>query len=108
VLPMAVAADCTYTNRFGGSANALARILSNWNQASEVYEASFNVQLAVVEVKIMSGCGDFLGESLPWNRLCSDSYSINQRLSDFSRWRGEKTEQDVAGLWHLMSKSSIL
>lgn len=106
VLPMGVAADCTYTDRFGGSANALTRILSNWNQASDVYEKTFNVQLAVIEVKIMSGCGDFLGETLEWNRLCTDSYTINRRLSDFSKWRGEKSEQDEAGLWHLMSKFS--
>lgn len=51
----------------------------------------------------MSGCGDFNGEQLPWNRLCTETYEINQRLSDFSRWRGEKPA-DRAGLWHLMTQ----
>lgn len=38
-----------------------------------------------------------------WNRGCSDQYTINQRLSDFSRWRGTKGN-DGAGLWHLVTK----
>ena len=39
----------------------------------------------------------------PWNRDCSDSYTIKQRLSDFSMWRGKETS-DTNGLWHLMTK----
>jgi hypothetical protein len=51
----------------------------------------------------MQGCGDYQGESLPWNQACSDSMSINDRLSAFSEWRGKSASQD-AGLWHLMTK----
>ena len=69
---------------------------------SLVYERAFNIQLAVVEVKIMTGCDDFNGELLPWNKPCFDGYLISERLSDFSQWRG--TKADTHGLWHLMTK----
>ncbi|KAL3899863.1 MAG: hypothetical protein SGCHY_001736 [Lobulomycetales sp.] len=103
VLTMGVAADCTYTENFGGPAAALQRIISNWNQVSRIYENTFNIELAIVEVKIMQGCGNYQGEELPWNQPCSDSMSINERLSAFSQWRGTNGGQDT-GLWHLMTK----
>ncbi|KAJ3388040.1 hypothetical protein HDU92_001648 [Lobulomyces angularis] len=102
VLPMGVAADCTYTA--GKPKLALNNIISNWNQVSEVYESNFNIQLAIIEVKIMQSCGDGKdGEKLPWNIPCSLNFTINQRLSAFSSWRGLKTG-DIAGLWHLMTR----
>jgi hypothetical protein len=39
-----------------------------------------------------------------FNVQCSSSYTINQRLSDFSSWRGSQNAD--AGLWHLMSNCS--
>jgi hypothetical protein len=70
---------------------------------SEAYETAFNIQLAIVEVKIMQGCGDSRdGESLPWNKPCYDGFLISDRLSAFSEWRGKKDDQH--GLWHLMTK----
>ena len=38
----------------------------------------------------------------PWNVACSESITLNNRLSIFSDWRGKKGD-DGAGLWHLMS-----
>lgn len=38
----------------------------------------------------------------PWNVACSESVTLNDRLSIFSQWRGDKGD-DSAGLWHLMS-----
>ncbi|KAJ3228030.1 hypothetical protein HK099_007311 [Clydaea vesicula] len=104
VLPMGVATDCTYTTAFGGPEKALLRILNNWNLASQVYEAAFNIQLMVVEVKILQSCGDGEdGEKLEWNVPCSRNFTINNRLSAFSQWRGLKSN-DTAGLWHLMTQ----
>lgn len=103
VVSMAAAADCTYTTNFGGSENTLNRILSDWNSASQVYEQTFNIQLALSQVKILQGCGDFNGESLPWNVACSDAFTVNKRLSAFSQWRGSKSA-DTIGLWHLLTK----
>lgn len=43
----------------------------------------------------------------PWNVPCTDSVTLNDRLSLFSAWRGTRTGTgeagDGAGLWHLMS-----
>jgi hypothetical protein len=101
VLRMGVAADCTYTNRFGGPADTLIRIISNWNLASAVFESTFNIQLAITEVKIMQACGNINNEQLPWNVPCSQDFTINERLSAFSQWRASRS--DSAGLWHLMT-----
>ncbi len=38
---------------------------------------------------------------MAWNVACTDSVTLNDRLSLFSQWRG--TKSDSAGLWHLMS-----
>ncbi|KAI9099383.1 Metallo-peptidase family M12-domain-containing protein [Phlyctochytrium arcticum] len=101
VLFMAAAADCTYVRLHGGKDKALAQILSNWNLASSLYENTFNISLGLINVMLQETCtpNDPL---LKWNRECSDSYSINSRLSDFSEWRAKK-EADEAGLWHLMT-----
>ena len=38
----------------------------------------------------------------PWNIDCTASVTLNDRLSLFSEWRGQR-ENDGIGLWHLMS-----
>ncbi|KAI8913025.1 Metallo-peptidase family M12-domain-containing protein [Powellomyces hirtus] len=101
VLFMAAAADCTYVKLHGGKEASLTQILQNWNAASRVYEESFNIALGLIQVFLQDVCTP-TDDLLKWNRECADSYSINQRLSDFSEWRGKKTP-DEAGLWHLMT-----
>ncbi|KAI8929350.1 Metallo-peptidase family M12B Reprolysin-like-domain-containing protein [Entophlyctis helioformis] len=106
VLPMGVAADCTYVASYGSTSAALQAILSNWNSASKIYEATFNVQLAVVRVNLQQSCSAN-DPDLTWNRDCSAGYTITQRLSDFSNWRGNvQGSSDGIGLWHLMTKCS--
>ncbi|CAG8846386.1 15356_t:CDS:2, partial [Racocetra persica] len=93
------AADCTYVESYKSSDAARQQILSDWGTASAVYERTFNVTLGLIYIEIQ----DLTCPSTPnpaWNRPCSDSYSISDRLSDFSKWRGD----DGAALWHLMSK----
>ena len=102
VLPMGVAADCSYVIAMGSAEAALKKIISNWNSASQVYESTFYIALSIVTVKIVESCGNHGGETLAWNRDCGLTYTINDRLSDFSQWRG--TIKDSAGLWHLMTK----
>ncbi|KAI8994261.1 Metallo-peptidase family M12B Reprolysin-like-domain-containing protein [Gaertneriomyces semiglobifer] len=104
VLFMGTAADCTYVSAAGGKENALKQILNNWNTASAVYEETFNVSLGLIDVLLQETCTPN-DEALKWNRECSDAYTINKRLSDFSEWRGNK-EKDEAGLWHLMTRCS--
>ncbi|CAG8565711.1 12531_t:CDS:10 [Cetraspora pellucida] len=96
---MGAAADCTYVESYKSSDAARQQILSDWGTASAVYERTFNVTLGLIYIEIQ----DSTCPSTPnptWNRPCSDSYSISDRLSDFSQWRGD----DGAALWHLMSK----
>jgi hypothetical protein len=101
ILVMSAAADCTYVSAKGGASQALNAILANWNAATKIYESTFNVALALVKVQIEQTCTP--EDSLKtWNRECSSSYTISDRLSDFSRWRG--TVKDESGLWHLMTR----
>ncbi|CAG8696745.1 17214_t:CDS:10, partial [Gigaspora rosea] len=96
---MGAAADCTYVQSYQSSDAARKQILNDWGTASAVYERTFNVTLGLIYIEIQdSNCPSTPNPA--WNRPCSDSYSISQRLSDFSKWRGD----DGAALWHLMSK----
>ncbi|KAJ6573929.1 zinc metalloprotease [Mycena vulgaris] len=102
VLYMGVAADCMYTQKYGSHANATSQILTDWNSASSLYKSTFNISLGIVEVQIQEEvCPNPVNTSIPWNVDCS-SVSLNDRLSLFSKWRGDKGSDGV-GLWHLMS-----
>ncbi|KAJ1922285.1 hypothetical protein H4219_000147 [Mycoemilia scoparia] len=104
VLYMGVAADCTYIANYGSEDKARTQILSNWNQASSVYERQLGIQLGVVDMQMETmSCPSTLDSSAAWNRDCSDTYSIEDRLNDFSAWRGKRSD-DSLGLWHLMTQ----
>lgn len=99
---MGVAADCTYTQRYGSQANATQQILNNMNLASALYKNTFKVSLGIVELQVMdSNCPASADPAVPWNIDCGTP-TLNDRLSFFSQWRGSKSP-DGAGLWHLMS-----
>ncbi|KAG7450771.1 uncharacterized protein BT62DRAFT_943672 [Guyanagaster necrorhizus] len=103
VLYMGVAADCQYVQQFGDKDNATKQILNDWNMASSLYKSTFNVSLGIVELQVQdSSCPSVTNSSVPWNVNCTDSVTLNDRLSLFSQWRGNKGN-DSAGLWHLMS-----
>ncbi|KAF8980760.1 hypothetical protein BGZ46_003721 [Entomortierella lignicola] len=103
---MGVAADCTYVRSYGGAVNARKQILADFNTASAIYESTFNVALGVIALNIVpDGCPTTPVKNQEWNQDCSQTYSIDQRLSDFSNWRGlANRPNDGAGLWHLMTK----
>lgn len=97
-----VVADCSYHAIHGDAQKVTDKILDNWNIASAIFEQSFNVQLGLIEIITMPTCG---GAS--FNQAFSNGYTIKNRLSDFSKWRGE-SKNASAGLWHLMSNGSTL
>ena len=100
---MGVAADCTYTERYGSEANATQQILVNWNSASALYRNTFRVSLGIVELQVMKpNCPTAADPAVPWNVDCGD-VTLNDRLSLFSQWRGNKGS-DGTGLWHLLSR----
>ncbi|KAG9064683.1 hypothetical protein KI688_002941 [Linnemannia hyalina] len=103
---MGVAADCTYVRSYGGLANARKQILADFNTASGIYESTFNIALGIIAVEIESmNCPKTPVKGKVWNQECSKNYTMNDRLSDFSYWRGKRAK-DGAGLWHLMTQCS--
>ncbi|KAH8101428.1 Metallo-peptidase family M12-domain-containing protein [Cristinia sonorae] len=103
VVYMGVAADCEYTKQYGSASNASQHIIANFNTASALYKTTFNVSLGIVELEVHDPqCPSAPDSATPWNRACSDTITLNDRLSMFSDWRGKKGD-DGAGLWHLMS-----
>ncbi|KAG0276214.1 hypothetical protein BGZ95_007832 [Linnemannia exigua] len=103
---MGVAADCTYVRSYGGLSNARKQIFADFNTASGIYESTFNIALGIISVEIESmNCPKTPVKGKAWNQECSTQYTINDRLSDFSYWRGTRPK-DGAGLWHLMTQCS--
>ncbi|THG94785.1 hypothetical protein EW026_g6752 [Hermanssonia centrifuga] len=103
VIYMGVAADCVYTSSYGSTQNASQQIISNFNTASALYKSTFNVSLGIVELQVHDPTCPLTPDPLnPWNLPCQDNVTLNDRLSLFSEWRGQKGN-DGAGLWHLMS-----
>ncbi|GES82535.1 zinc metalloprotease [Rhizophagus clarus] len=101
---MASAADCTYVTNYNSPDAARKQILQDWGSASAVYEKTFNVTLGLIKMEILDqNCPQTPNSTYPFNRQCDDSYTINDRLNDFSQWRGTFPD-DGASLWHLMSK----
>ncbi|OCH88348.1 hypothetical protein OBBRIDRAFT_734593 [Obba rivulosa] len=103
IVYMGVAADCEYTSHYGSRENATQQILTNWNSASALYKSTFNVSLGIIELQVQdTTCPSTPDPSVPWNIACSSNTTLDNRLSIFSGWRGQRSN-DSAGLWHLMS-----
>lgn len=108
IIYMGVVADCAYTQINGGNANATQNILRNFNTVSLLYKSTFNISLGIVDLQISDQSCPSNDTANPWNIACG-STSLNDRLSLFSAWRGQKFDalsdptSDPTGLWHLMS-----
>ncbi|KAI7853791.1 Metallo-peptidase family M12-domain-containing protein [Circinella umbellata] len=97
------AADCTYAQFYQSPERAREQIINDFNTASAVYERTFNVQLGLINITVKdAACPSTPSSNERWNQVCSTSYTITNRLSDFSRWRGS-IKNDGASLWHLMT-----
>ncbi|KNE64826.1 hypothetical protein AMAG_10162, partial [Allomyces macrogynus ATCC 38327] len=97
---MGVAADCSYTATFKGSEkDIINELITVWGTVSSKYQDTFNVGVGIVRTVLRMDCGG----AEPWNRDCATTaYQISDRLSDFSKWRGDQKTDE--GLWHLLSK----
>ncbi|KAI9488177.1 Metallo-peptidase family M12-domain-containing protein [Zychaea mexicana] len=103
---MGAVADCTYVQSYGSIRFARLQIINDWNVASAVYERTFNISLGLIYIQMSQPeCPRHPSSRQNWNQECSSFYSINDRLSDFSLWRGKRGD-DGAALWHLMTKCS--
>ncbi|GFZ46899.1 Disintegrin and metalloproteinase domain-containing protein B [Saitozyma sp. JCM 24511] len=103
IVYMGVALDCNYVATYGSSDAARSQVLNDWNQISALYKSTFNISLGIIELTVMNGsCPSTAVSGQEWNVGCDKNLTLDQRLSDFSQWRGSKGDDGV-GLWHLMS-----
>ncbi|CAH7670467.1 Disintegrin-like metalloprotease [Phakopsora pachyrhizi] len=108
VIYMGIAVDCTFVKRYGSQDAARLAVLNDVNTASAVYQKSFNISLALIDLIIQNGtCPESPAPEAAWNADCPDNsakgLSLNERLSEFSKWRASRGGGDGAGLWHLMT-----
>ncbi|KAL2817896.1 Metallo-peptidase family M12-domain-containing protein [Aspergillus cavernicola] len=99
-----IATDCTYTASFDSSEDLVDAIVSMVNTASEVFENTFNIALALHNLTIEEEeCPSTASSDRPWNAGCSAG-DLNWRLQAFSEWRGSVRDENA--YWTLMSGCS--
>lgn len=97
-----VAADCEFVSSFNSSEAARENIINTVNQASDVYERTFNISIGLRNLTIANAlCPTTPAADTPWNIPCSDSETITSRLNTFSTWRG--AQNDSNAYWTLMT-----
>ncbi|KAM3504461.1 hypothetical protein MY10362_003547 [Beauveria mimosiformis] len=98
-----LATDCTYWSVFGSREAIQKHVLGVVNKASQLYESTFKISLAVRNLTVIdSNCSSGSTTATPWNVDCSPSFSITDRLNTFSIWRGKS--QDKNAYWTLLTK----
>ena len=103
IIYMGVALDCNYVTTYGSTDAARTQALNDWNQVSALYKATFNISLGIIELQVQNAtCPTSAVSGQEWNVGCDTNRTLDERLSDFSNWRGQKGD-DGAGLWHLLS-----
>jgi len=103
IVYMGVALDCNYISAYGSVDAARTQILNNFNQVSALYRSTFNISLGIIELVVQNQtCPSTPPSDAPWNQNCDAQLTLDERLSLFSQWRGERGDDGV-GLWHLMS-----
>lgn len=108
VVYMGVAIDCNYVTAYGDKDKARTQVLNNWNMITSLYRNTFMVSIGIIELVVQDAlCPSSPPSNMQWNQNCSDSVTLDDRLSIFSQWRGDKGE-DGAGLWHLMTACSTV
>jgi hypothetical protein len=107
VVYMGVAIDCNYVTAYGGNKDAArTQVLNNWNTMTALYRSTFRVSLGIIELVVEDAqCPSSPPADKQWNQNCTQSVTLDNRLSMFSQWRGKKGD-DGAGLWHLMTACS--
>lgn len=102
VAMIGVATDCTYTAEFDSIGDARQNIISQINIASQVYEDTFNISLAIRNLTISdASCPTSSSASNRWNVPCSAGVDVSGRLSLFSEWRAQYRDENAA--WTLLS-----
>ncbi|EGS23738.1 metallopeptidase-like protein [Thermochaetoides thermophila DSM 1495] len=96
-----IATDCTYTAALKTKEAVQQNVINLVNSASQLYEATFNISLAIQNLTISEPeCPNTPPNSAPWNTPCA-GVDIEQRLSLFSKWRGQW--KDTNAYWTLLT-----
>lgn len=97
-----IATDCNYWGEFDGEEDLRRHVIGLVNQASEVYESTFNISLGIANLTIIdSECPSSAQDSAPWNVACGGNVDISDRLNRFSEWRGRF--EDNNAYWTLLT-----
>ena len=98
-----IATDCSYTAALKSEDAVTTNVISLVNAASQLYESTFNISLAIQNLTISeAACPSTPPASAPWNTPCTaEGVDITKRLSLFSQWRGQWT--DTNAFWTLLS-----
>lgn len=103
IVYMGVAMDCNYINTYGSTDVARTQVLNVWNQVSALYKSTFNISLGISELVVQNmTCPTSTPSDATWNVDCNANLTLDERLSRFSQWRGQRSSDNI-GLWHLMS-----
>ncbi|KAL3455055.1 Metallo-peptidase family M12-domain-containing protein, partial [Aspergillus heterothallicus] len=98
-----LATDCAFAPTFDSQQALVDSLLSMVNTASEVFEETFNIALAVANLTIQDDdCPSSSSSDLPWNVACSPGIDLNWRLQQFSTWR-EASGGNTNAYWTLMT-----
>ncbi|KAK5073012.1 hypothetical protein LTR51_005653 [Lithohypha guttulata] len=98
-----VATDCTYTAAFNSTDTMRQNIINIVNTASDLYQSTFNITLGLRNLTVSPAeCPATPADATRWNVGCSDSYTITNRLNDFSSWRGNLAG-DTNAYWSLFT-----
>lgn len=98
-----LATDCTYWGIFGSKDAIQTHVLGVVNKASELYESTFKISLAVRNLTVIeANCSSGGTTATPWNVDCGPNFTITDRLNSFSLWRGKS--QDKNAYWTLLTK----
>lgn len=102
VAVLGIATDCTYTSSFDSPEDIRQNLINMVNTASEVFESTFNISLAIHNLTISdAACPDNASDSVPWNVECSTG-DLDWRLRQFSSWR-ESLSDTTNAYWTLMT-----
>lgn len=100
------AADCNYMKGFNSSEAVRANVLANMNTISQLYENSFNISLGLKALVLVNStdCPTTAVDATPWNYECTAAQenAISDRLSQFSKWRGDRSGDGIAA-WTLLT-----
>lgn len=102
VAVLGAAADCNFVQQFNSTASAKASIIAAFNSASAVYETSFNISLGLGQIVMSEAtCPTSATTASPWNSACDGTTTIGDKLSEFSQWRGQQSDNFAA--WTLVT-----